>query len=595
MKRAAIYAHYGESPKVALYVFYFLKEIRSLGFEICFVSNSPISPESQRELSTLCQKFIQRENNGFDFAMWQAGLAEYDLSMVDELLLTNSSIIGPLQPLAPLWKNPSVKDCDFWGLTDNDELGLHLQSYFLVFRRQVIHSASFGEFWRSVLPHTDKQRVIQDYEIGLTRHLEKAGFKWLAIFTQQRLWSLFLRRRNLRKKIGDWYCARPLPGRNTTTLLPDLLVKCGMPFVKAALLQERNLQVSPKVAVELLEASSLPAEVLEDLHLKKKVQSEGSSGTAGIVKKIFKRLFGYGRTFAKVMPTLLEELLPHNSLPLLIYRVRFARQKAKIKNVRDGFSLVIATRNRKKFLAWSVAAILANTQEPFEIIIVDNASDDGTDEMCRELERKHPGVIRHVRLNRNYGTNAYALGFLFARYKYLVDVDDDILAVSKGWDSATAKAFSVIPRLGFLSMNVVQDKYTNGSKPDISNYSESIFSDTTLETGPAGGWFAVTTRAIYNEAGGFIFRPYKPFHLEDGQFVGEISKKGYASGILKGKFVYHASGAYWNSAYGYNKIWHEKYRRDHKNFLPAIAAVQVEEVPSVEYSQAMVAKAEKPG
>ena len=114
MKRLAVYAHFGESAKVARYVSYFLKELRSLGFEICFVSNSPISIESQSEISTLSQKFIQRENTGYDFSMWQAGLAEYDLSKVEELLLTNSSIVGPLQPLAPLWQNSSVKQCDFW-------------------------------------------------------------------------------------------------------------------------------------------------------------------------------------------------------------------------------------------------------------------------------------------------------------------------------------------------------------------------------------------------------------------------------------------------------------------------------------------------
>jgi glycosyltransferase involved in cell wall biosynthesis len=325
------------------------------------------------------------------------------------------------------------------------------------------------------------------------------------------------------------------------------------------------------------------------------IQNGGLSGTAGIVTKIFKRLFRFGRAFAAASPTFLEEILPHNSIPCLIYRVKFARQKRKAENTQAGFSLVIATRNRKEFLSWAVAAILANTQEPFEIIIMDNASNDGTDEMCRTLERRHPGIVRHVRLKRNYGTNAYALGFLRARYKYLVDVDDDILALSKGWDKATAKAFSVIPRLGFLAMNVVQDKYTNGAKPDVSNYSESIFSGTTMEKGPAGGWFAVTTRAIYNEAGGFIFRPYKPFHLEDGKFAGQISKNGYISGILKEKFVYHACGPYWSSAYGYNKGWREKYRRDYKDFLPAIMAVQIDEVPSVEYAQTMVAKAGQPG
>jgi lipopolysaccharide biosynthesis protein len=269
MKRLAIYAHFGENPKVARYVCYFLKELRSLGFEICFVSNSPISIESQSEISTLCQKFIQRENSGYDFSMWQAGLAEYDLSKVEELLLTNSSIVGPLQPLAPLWQNSSVNQCDFWGLTDNDEFGRHLQTYFVVFRRQVIHDACFIDFWRSVLPLSDKQQVIQNYEIGLTRRLEENGFKWKAVFAQERMWSLFLRRRSFVKKIGDWYYDRGLPGRNTTTLLPDLLLESGMPFLKAALLREAPYQVSPEVAFELLEASSLPVEILNDLRLKK--------------------------------------------------------------------------------------------------------------------------------------------------------------------------------------------------------------------------------------------------------------------------------------------------------------------------------------
>ena len=276
MKRLAVYAHFGESPKVARYVSYFLKELRSLGFEICFVSNSPVSIESQSEISTLCQKFIQRENSGYDFSMWQAGLAEYDLSKLEELLLTNSSIVGPLQPLAPLWKNSSVNQCDFWGLTDNDEFGLHLQTYFMVFRRQVIQDARFMDFWRSVLPLKDKQQVIQNYEIGLTRRLEEHGFKWKAVFAQERMWSLFLSRRSFVKKIGDWYYHRGLPGRNTTTLLPDLLLQCGMPFLKAALLRETHCHVSPKMAFELLEASSLPVEILAELRLKKNSACGGS-------------------------------------------------------------------------------------------------------------------------------------------------------------------------------------------------------------------------------------------------------------------------------------------------------------------------------
>ena len=260
----------------------------------------------------------------------------------------------------------------------------------------------------------------------------------------------------------------------------------------------------------------------------------------------------------------------------------------------EGFSIVIATMNRRQFLSYAVDAVIANTEQPFELIIMDNASDDGTSEMCAMLQALHPGVVRHLRLERNMGTNAYALGFLRARFKYLVCMDDDVLAVSRGWDLATIDAFQRFPRLGFLAMNVVQDKYTNGAKPDRSRYFESNALDTTIEWGPTGAWFAVTSRAIHDEVGGFIFRPYKPYQLHDGKYVRKLFKKGYLAGILKKMIVYHATGPYWAAAYGYNEMWAVKYRRNHRHLLPLIDGVRIDEVPSVEYARAMVIEASQP-
>jgi glycosyltransferase involved in cell wall biosynthesis len=288
----------------------------------------------------------------------------------------------------------------------------------------------------------------------------------------------------------------------------------------------------------------------------------------------------------------LAEFLPQNNiLPRASYRIRFARHKMRARRFDEGFSIVLATMNRRTFLSCAVDAVIANTERPFELIIMDNASDDGTSEMCQMLQAWHPGVVRHLRLKRNIGTNAYALGFLQAHYRYLVCMDDDVLALSSGWDRATVDAFQRFPRLGFLAMNVVQDRYTNGAKPDGSQYSESRASDTTIELGPTGAWFAVTSRAIYNEVGGFIFRPYKPYQLHDGKYVRKLSKKGYFAGILKKKIVYHATGPYWAAAYGYNRMWEVKYRRNHKDLLQLIDGVRIDEVPSAQYAQAMVIKA----
>ena len=135
----------------------------------------------------------------------------------------------------------------------------------------------------------------------------------------------------------------------------------------------------------------------------------------------------------------------NNAIPRLSYLINFARRRIKDRGacLEEGFSLVVSTRNRKEFLACAVDAVISNTQLPFELIIMDNASTDGTREMCQTLEKKYPGVVCHVRLERNYGTNAYALGFLRARYQYLVDMDDDILALAKGWDRSTPSAGSL--------------------------------------------------------------------------------------------------------------------------------------------------------
>jgi lipopolysaccharide biosynthesis protein len=267
MKRLAIYAHFRDQPQVAGHVLFYLQHLAELGFQICFISNSKISPASEATLKNLCERVIMRENTGLDFAMWQRGLAEYDLLQFDELLLTNSSIIGPVRPLAPLWQNPALGDCDFWGLTDNDELNSHLQSYFLVFRKRILHSTRFADFWRSVLPYKDKQQVIFSYELGLSNWLEEGGFTRKVVFPQKDIVAIYRQRRSLWRKYHDYYLYLTLRGRsrNTSVIFPDLLLERGMPFLKTALLRESPSFMKPPAAFSILEKSGLPASALAEL------------------------------------------------------------------------------------------------------------------------------------------------------------------------------------------------------------------------------------------------------------------------------------------------------------------------------------------
>jgi len=65
-------------------------------------------------------------------------------------------------------------------------------------------------------------------------------------------------------------------------------------------------------------------------------------------------------------------------------------------------SIGLAVYNGEKYLAESLDAVLGQTYEDFELIISDNASTDGTAEICRRYE-KDDSRIRYVRQPRNIG------------------------------------------------------------------------------------------------------------------------------------------------------------------------------------------------
>ncbi len=267
--RLAVYAHYSQTGGLANYVLFYLRALRQLGFQICFVSNSPVPASSEGELLAICNKVIKRENSGYDFGMWQQALEEYELTEFDELLLTNSSIIGPLCPLQDLWAQSATSQCDFWGLTDNDEYGHHLQSYFMVFRKTVLKHPCFLDFWGSLQLVRDKQTIVERYEIGLTSWLEQHGLKWMALFPQHQIHALLFKRLRLVDRLKLRMRPSELP-KNTTMLLPDILLECGMPFLKASLFTAGGnplRQIDASFAMRLLEWSNIPADILREFRM----------------------------------------------------------------------------------------------------------------------------------------------------------------------------------------------------------------------------------------------------------------------------------------------------------------------------------------
>jgi rhamnosyltransferase len=199
---------------------------------VVFVTTAGLSDEGRSRLAGRADMVIERENTGYDFYSWKTGLERCatELSGFDEVLLLNSSVLGPVKPLAPVFAAMDKRAIDFWGFTDNYETGTyHLQSFFLVFRRAVLASAAFRNFWRAMQPVSQREAVITAYEVPLLQYFTAAGFRGASYIELAKLRRRF--------KMNLFNRRKKFPMSNPTLLYPQLLHRYGMPFIKIELLR----------------------------------------------------------------------------------------------------------------------------------------------------------------------------------------------------------------------------------------------------------------------------------------------------------------------------------------------------------------------
>jgi len=92
-------------------------------------------------------------------------------------------------------------------------------------------------------------------------------------------------------------------------------------------------------------------------------------------------------------------------------------------------SIIIVTYNNKDDIEECLDSILNQTYKNFEIIVVDNASKDGTPDI---VQRKYP-TVRLIRSPKNLGyAGGNALGLKYAKGDYIVILNPDTI-VDKNW------------------------------------------------------------------------------------------------------------------------------------------------------------------
>ena len=230
MERVAIYCFYDSKGIVDDYVFYYLAQLSKLCEKILFVSNGELESQSLSKLKSLPYvDFYKRKNEDFDAGAFKFGFEQIgdDILQYDQLVLSNNSFFGPVYPLEEAFDEmqarAKLKPIDFWGMTIHprleeriadcqqfDYINEHVQSYFVVFNKNVISSDIFKNFLRNLPKLATFNEAVCLYELRLTYVLSQAGFKYDSYVDQNKF-----------------------PSGNITILYPyDLVKEAKMPLIK---------------------------------------------------------------------------------------------------------------------------------------------------------------------------------------------------------------------------------------------------------------------------------------------------------------------------------------------------------------------------
>jgi len=246
--RLVVMAHFDPDGLVAPHVRRQIESWRELPVRLIVVSTAQLADED-REWLTAHAELIQRDNYGYDFLSYKEGLAAGgDLTHYDEVVICNDTFVGPLRAYAAVFAGMDERKVDFWGMARCNRRKPHVQSYFAVFRPQVVASAAFKEFWDGVVPLASRGAVIRRYEVGMSVRLRKAGFRFSSYFRESK------RERRLGRLRVIWWVLHRQPSKRAGGRLAKLWEDAHEAWNPAAAMADSALREArfPLVKIDTL-------------------------------------------------------------------------------------------------------------------------------------------------------------------------------------------------------------------------------------------------------------------------------------------------------------------------------------------------------
>ncbi|MFE4714201.1 MULTISPECIES: glycosyltransferase family 2 protein [Paenibacillus] len=230
-------------------------------------------------------------------------------------------------------------------------------------------------------------------------------------------------------------------------------------------------------------------------------------------------------------------------------------------------SIIIPTYNGLGLLRTCVEAIRAWTDTPYEIIVVDNASQDGTAEYCRSQK------LAFISLPVNRGFPAACnLGLQLASGDEVLLLNNDVV-VSSRWLTNLKAALYSAPGIGIVGpvtnyasgRQQVKTEYT-----DLPGYHEAAKIANVpdprkwIRTQRLVGLCFLLKREVLNSVG-LLDERFSPGHYEDDDYCYRARQQGYRLLIAGDCLVHHEGSASFKEVY--DSGWGDLVERNRGKFI----------------------------
>lgn len=181
--RYAVFAGYNGDGTIHPYVITYLKGLNEVSDGVVYIADSTLKPGEENKLKGLTIHYENVRHEEYDWGSYKRGFNWLKdngyLDKADEVIFANDSCYAPITSFKPMFETMDRrKDLDFWGALQNIRFNPHVQSYFMVFRKNVFNARQFQHFINAVRHQPDSSLYITEYEVKLTPYLHDYGYKW---------------------------------------------------------------------------------------------------------------------------------------------------------------------------------------------------------------------------------------------------------------------------------------------------------------------------------------------------------------------------------------------------------------------------------